>query len=98
MTTPSKIQDSFLIVTTAGTRQPLKSQTTPCSKVTISADENNAGNLSIGGATVVAAVGATRSGTVISPGGSVAYDIDDLSKVFVDVLNSNDKVLFTWTS
>jgi hypothetical protein len=94
----SRIQDSFLIVTAAGTRQALTAQSTPCQKVTISADENNAGNVSVGGATVVAAVGATRSGSVLMPGGSVAYDIDDLAKVYVDVLNNNDKVLFTWTS
>jgi hypothetical protein len=98
MQTNVKIQDNFLIVPTAGTRLPLATQSTPCARVTISADENNAGNVSVGGATVVAAVGATRSGCVLQPGGSVAFDIDDLSKVYVDVLNNNDKVLFTWTS
>lgn len=94
----SRIQDGFLIIPTAGTRVPLMPQSTPCSKITISADENNAGNVSIGGTTVVAAVGATRSGNVLVPGGSVSYDIDDLSKVYVDTINNNDKVLFTWTS
>jgi hypothetical protein len=54
--------------------------------------------VSIGGATVVAVAGATRSGTVLQQGGSVAYDIDDLAKVFVDAQNNNDKILFTWTS
>ena len=94
----SKIQDGFLIITSAGTRQPLATQQTPCSKLTVSADDNNAGDVSVGGLTVVAAVGSTRSGCVLLPGGSIALDIDDLSKVYVDAINSNDKVLFTWTS
>jgi len=98
MTTPSKIQTGSLIVPTPGTALPLASVTTPCAKLTISADDNNANPIVVGDANVVAAVGASRRGNVILPGGSVAYDIDDLSKVFVDVITSNDKVIFSWTS
>ncbi len=94
----SRIQDGFLIVPTAGTRVPLMPQSTPCSKLTVVADDNNANPVVVGGATVVAAVGATRSGAVLTPGGSIPLDIDDLSKVYVDVITNNDKVLFTWTS
>jgi hypothetical protein len=99
MQTPfTKLQDSKATVTTAGQRVQLNPVSTPCGKLTVTALEGNAGEIVYGGATVVAALGATRSGTPLVQGQSVDIPIDDLSKVWLDAVNSGDGVSYTWLS
>jgi hypothetical protein len=90
----SNFKDSNATLAAAGTRQQLASPT-PCGKVTITAGENNAGNIVVGGATVVgAAVG--RSGSVLLPLGSITLEIDDLSKGWFDGTNTGDTVSYSY--
>jgi hypothetical protein len=98
MQTPfTKLQDSRTLIPTPGSRIQLNTTSTPCGKLTVTALESNAGEVVYGGTTVVAALG-TRSGTPLVPGQSVDIPIDDLSKVWLDTLNSNDGVSYTWLS
>ena len=91
----SNFNDNKAAFTTAGTRQQLATPT-PCGKVIITAGEGNAGNIVIGGPTVVATIGTTRSGAVLLPLGSITLEIDDLSKVWFDGTNTGDTVSYSY--
>jgi hypothetical protein len=96
MPTPSQnFKDGKMVVTTAGTRQQLASPA-PCAKVFITAREDNSDNIVVGGVTVVAALGATRSGNVLSPNQSMTVEIDDLSKIWLDAVVSGEGVTFSY--
>lgn len=92
----SKLQDSFTLIPTPGTRIQLAAST-PCAELTMTALETNVGEIVYGGATVVAAASG-RSGTPLVQGQSVTIKIDDLSKVWLDTLNANDGVSYSWLS
>lgn len=78
----SSIGDGRKTVTTAGTAEALAGST-PCKKVVITAMIANTGNIAIGGSTVVA-LEANRRGALLMAGGSVAIEIDNLSKIYID--------------
>jgi hypothetical protein len=90
----SNFKDSNAALTSAGTRQQLAGPT-PCGKVTITAGENNAGNIVIGGPTVVGAI-IGRSGSALPPLNSITLEIDDLSKVWFDGTNTGDTVSYSY--
>jgi hypothetical protein len=89
------IGDNRVVVTTAGTRVPLASSSTPARSVSITALEGNTGKVVVGGATVVAAL-ATRRGTPLAAGDTVTLDINDLSKVNVDAMVNGEGVSYSY--
>jgi hypothetical protein len=93
--TNATIGDGLKLVTTAGTREALAASTA-CKSVCITARSTNTGTVVVGGTTVVAASGATRRGTPLSPGDSVSIDIDNLNDVNVDVTVNGEGVVYTY--
>jgi hypothetical protein len=93
-----KLQDGKGVIPTAGTRVQLSTVSIPCGKVTLTALKTNNDEIVYGGATVVAALGATRSGTPLVQGQSVDIIIDDLSKVWLDAIVSGDGYSYSWLS
>lgn len=91
---PSTIGDNRKVVASAGTAEALAASTA-CKSVVITAETDNTGTISVGGSTVVAALG-TRRGTPLGAGESVAIDIDNLSKVFIDATVTGDGVTYTY--
>lgn len=81
-------------VTTAGTPVALASSTT-IKSVTIQAQKNNTSDVIVGGAGMIGAL-ATRQGIYLSPGDSIDFSIDDLSKVYVDSLVNGEAVTFIY--
>jgi hypothetical protein len=92
----SNFKDGKMVVTTAGTRQQLTATSTPCGKVFITAREDNTDNVVVGGPTVVAALGASRSGSVLIPNQSITLEIDNLSNVWLDAITSGDGVTYSY--
>lgn len=88
------IGDGRKVVTTAGTALALATST-PCKKISITAETDNTGIIVVGGSTVVAAL-ATRRGTPLNAGDSYEVDIDDLADVYLDTTVSGDGVTFTY--
>lgn len=82
------------VVTTAGTRVVLASSTT-ARHVIITAETDNTGLIVVGGTAVVAAL-ATRQGTPLNAGETVALDIDNLNDVNLDSTVSGDGVTYTY--
>jgi hypothetical protein len=91
----TNFKDGKTTVATAGTRQKLASPT-PCGKVTVTAREDNSDNIVVGGPTVVALLGPTRSGSVLVQNQSITLEIDDLSKVWLDAVTSGDGVTYSY--
>lgn len=88
------IKSGKTIIPTAGTIVQLSTtQPTPNAKVTICAGKNNVGNVYYGDKTISAA---NQIGAYLPPGASVVSEINDLSKIWLDVENSNDLVTFTY--
>jgi len=82
---PDTIGDGSKDVTTAGTRVQLSS-TQECRFVNIFAKAGNTGNIFVGGATV-----SSSSGMVLEQARSTDwFNIDDLSKVYIDSANDGD--------
>lgn len=82
------------VVTTAGTAVALAA-VTRCKSVAITAETDNTGVITVGDSSVVGAL-ATRKGTPLAAGQSVAFDINDLSLVFIDTTVNGDGVTFTY--
>lgn len=95
--TPDAIGDGLKLVTTAGTRETLAASTAIHS-VTITAKQTNTGTVVVGGSTVVAASGATRRGVPLNAGDSITIDIDNLSKIYLDVTVNGEGVTYTYTA
>lgn len=71
-------------VTKAGTRVQLSAASAAVHQLDVTALSGNTGQIVVGGSTVVAASGATRSGTPLSAGDTfTVYDVD-LSTVYLD--------------
>lgn len=85
-------------ITTAGTRIQLPSQA--CKSILIQSHESN-GNLTnggavvIGGSTVVASL-STRSGYAIYPTQSQSFNISNLNQIYIDSVDNNAIVTYTW--
>jgi len=86
------IGDGRKIVTAAGTAEVLAGLTT-CKKVIITAELDNAGTMVVGGSTVVAAL-ATRRGTPLTPGDSVAIETNNLNNIWLDATSNGDGVTY----
>jgi hypothetical protein len=91
---PTAIGDNRKTVATAGTAEALAASTA-CRSVIITAETDNTGIIVVGGSTVVASL-STRRGTPLSAGESVAIDIDNLSKVYLDTTVNGDGVTYTY--
>lgn len=96
--TPSVIGDGTKTVTTAATRVKLIEAVTTCKKVVITAKDDNAGTIVVGGETVVALAGVTRQGTPLLASESVIIEIDDVSKVYIDSTTNGEGVTYTYVA
>lgn len=94
---PSGVGDGRKTVAIAGTREPLVAVSTPVNSVIITALLENTEVVVVGANTVVAAE-ATRRGTPLSPGDSLSFDIDNLDKVYLDVIVNEQGVSYTYTT
>lgn len=95
MQTFPNIRDGRKVVAAAGTAERLVAVNTPCRKVTIMAEIDNAGYVVVGDSTVVATI-LTRRGIPLSPGTSITLDIQDLYTVYVDAETSGEGVTFIY--
>jgi len=85
------------VITTAGSPEALVDDPTPCAYVDVQAYFGNAGNIALGDSSVDASATLnTGTGVILQPGGSYTIHVDDLSKVFLDVLNNGDGVRFNY--
>lgn len=96
--TPSSIGDGLKLVTTAGTAEKLTASVTSCKAVLVQAKYSNTGDVAVGAATVVAASGVTRRGTILKPGAALPIAIDDVSKVYVDVTVNGEGVTYAYVN
>ena len=83
--------------TTAGSRVQLSTTSIPCKKVTITALPNNTDLVVIGSNTVVASSD-TRRGHPLFTGSSITFDIDNINKVFIDVVTTGEGVTYLYTN
>ena len=88
--------DGRKTVATAGTAEALAGSTA-AKTVVITAELDNTGLVVVGGSTVVATL-ATRRGTPLSAGDTIAMPIDNLADVFLDVTVSGDGVTYSFTT
>ena len=90
----TSIRDGRKTVATAGTREALS---TPVASrlVTVTALSTNTGVVVVGGSTVIA-LQASRRGVPLNAGDSYEFEIDNLSKVFLDVTISGEGVTFAF--
>ncbi len=94
------VRDGRKTVTTAGTAVALASSSTPCKKVTVQAFFKNTDVIVLGDSTVVAGdatdSGGTRRGVVLLPGATVVFDINDLTRLFMDAVVSGEGCSFVY--
>ena len=83
------------VCSAAGTANQVTTTTTPCKLITFVAETNNTGVVVLGGSAIDETV-ASRSGTPLYPGESVTWQIDDISKVYVDAEITGDGVTYTF--
>lgn len=93
---PSSIGANRKVVAAAGIAEALAASTT-CKSVAITAETDNTGVIVVGDSSTVAAL-ATRKGTPLNAGDSIAIDIDNLSKIYLDTTVSGDGVTYTYTA
>lgn len=87
----SGLSEGTVTVSTAGTRVQLSSISLPCRRVFIQAHEDNLDMIVIGSVGVVAAkVG--RKGLTLAPTQGEFLNVNDLNLIYVDAVNSGDKV------
>lgn len=82
--------------TTAGVAVQLSSTSIRCKKVTVVARTTNDNTVVVGGAGVVASIDGDQIGAELYAGSSILLDIDDLNKIWIDVLSSNDGVNYEY--
>lgn len=78
---------------TVGDAVQVTSTDTPCRMVHIQAAPGNTSNIAIGDSTADASAGV---GKVLAPGEHYDYPINNLSKVYLDILTPGDKILYTY--
>lgn len=93
LTSPTFIGDDSQTVTTAGTRVQLSSSTLPIKYVIITAKEANTGTIWVGGTTV-----ASGRGRPLVSLQSERFDIDFLTKIYIDSTVNGEGVTFTYFS
>jgi len=92
-TSNTLIGDGSASIASAGTSQALPSIS--CNEVTIEAKETNTGVITIGSSTVVAAI-ANRRGIALWPSDSVTFEIDNLSKLYIDSTVTGDSITYAY--
>lgn len=90
--TPATIGDGSKAVTSAGTAEALASSTA-CKKVIITAKSTNTGKVYYGGSSV-----SSTSGAYIYAGATVTLEIDDLSKIYIDVDTNGEGVQYSYVA
>lgn len=95
------LSDNRRVVTTAGTRVALSTTSVSVRSVTITAETDNTGVIVIGGAGTVVAAQATRRGTPLAAGDTIALtirddDVDDLAEVGLDATIDGDGVTYIY--
>lgn len=96
--TVTTITDGRKAVTTAGTAVAIEPTTVPFTTCTIQAEENNTGDIVIGGSGVIADL-ATREGILLTPSASKHYAVpNDLALIFIDSEVNGDGVTFSCQS
>jgi len=90
----STVGDGRKTVISVGTAETLAASTT-IKEVTITAELNNTGTVTIGGSTVVDAT-ATRRGSPLYPGDTVTVTTDNLAEVYIDVEVNGDGVTYQY--
>lgn len=78
-------------VTTAGTRVQLVASSTACTKIIMTAEDDNTGKIYYGGSTVSSSVG-----DYLFPAQKITLEIDDVNKVYIDAETNGDGVKFTY--
>ena len=91
----SLVSGGKVVSNTPGTPVPLVGSSTPCRHVTVSCLPGNGSYIYIGGSGVKATAG-SEEGVLLMPQSSYDLDINDVSKVFFDVVNSGDGVTFNY--
>ena len=89
----SDVIDGRQTVTNSGTAVALGATTT-ITEVTIMAETNNSGTITVGGSTVVDAE-ATRRGVSLESGETITLKVNDLAKIFIDASVNTDGVTYT---
>ena len=84
-----------VVSTTPGTPVALAGSATPCRHVTVSCLPNNGSYIYVGGSGTKATAG-SEEGVLLMPQASYDLDINDVSKIFIDVVNSGDGVTFNY--
>jgi hypothetical protein len=84
-------------VAAAGTEEPLVAASVAIRSLVVTAETDNTNPVTVGGNGVVGAL-ATRQGTPLAAGESISLDIDDLAKVYVDVITNGEGVTYTYTA
>lgn len=90
----TSINQGIKTVTTAGTDVALAGSTA-CKTVTVQAQTDNTGLIAVGGSGVDATE-ATGNGVILYPGDSYEFDIDNLSKVFIDSTVNGEGVRYAF--
>lgn len=75
-------------VTSAGTPEQLTTTSTPIKSVTIKANIGNVGDIYV----------VANTGFILGQGDGVSFDIDDLSKVYIDSANDGDGVSYLYVA
>lgn len=95
-TAPSAVTytDNRKVVTTAGTAVAISASSSIFIDCDFQAEENNTGDIVIGGSTVVAAI-STRQGVLLTPGASWRAGIPgDLDAIFIDSEQNGDGITY----
>lgn len=92
---PHTITDGRKTVSTAGTAEAMASSSTLVDFITITAETNNTGVVTVGASTVVAAV-ATRRGIPLNAGDIIVLGGVDLAELYLDVTVNGDGVTYLY--
>lgn len=87
------INDGTLTITTAGTRQQLPN--IRCSRIFIQSHPSNTGDIVVGGANVIASE-STRRGLALFSSQWQEFQVDNLSRLYVDSTASGDKINYIY--
>lgn len=90
------IKSGLKLVASAGTAVPLAPNETIAQRVTINAKSTNTGKIAVGGSDVVAAIGATQTGVILSANDVYELDINDLNNVYIDSTVNGEGVTFAY--
>jgi len=83
------------VVAAAATAVQLQTDDERCENITITAESDNAGLISVGDSSVVAAEG-TQQGAILTPLGSITVKVGRLSKIYIDATVSGDGVSYAY--